>query len=219
MALPEAINLAVERLDGTLEAAAAGWIGIEHRRQGGPQDAGIGALVAQRGADAGSGNAVASRAGDAFDETVQPQPPQVVGHAARRPGLRRDAEQRRHLGGSWRLSNPLGNSRKASTAHSNACTRAQPKCSAAQRWPLSGATPRLLEIIEDCGSELAVIAETLDAQQASIGGVTQLFELIKVVQPSADIEVVAIVDGSLGAQRAPFLVVLLDARVLIVDVQ
>ena len=82
------------------------------------------------------------------------------------------------------------------------------------------ATPRgLLEIIEDRGSDLAVMAETLDAQQASIGGETHLIELIKVVQPSADVEVVAVVDGGLGAQRAAFLVVLLDARVLIVDVQ
>ena len=63
------------------------------------------------------------------------------------------------------------------------------------------------------------MAETLDAQQASIGGVTQLFELIKVVQQSADVEVVAVVDGGLGAQRAAFLVILLDARVLVVDVQ
>ena len=30
----------------------------------------IGAIVAQRGADAGSGDPVAPRAGDAFDETV-----------------------------------------------------------------------------------------------------------------------------------------------------
>ena len=41
MPLPEAIYLAIERLDGALEAAAAGWIGIEHRGQGGPQDAGL----------------------------------------------------------------------------------------------------------------------------------------------------------------------------------
>ena len=63
------------------------------------------------------------------------------------------------------------------------------------------------------------MADTLDAQQASIGGETQLFELIKVVQPSADSEVVAVVDDRLGAQRALLLVILLDARVLVVDMQ
>ena len=70
----EAIDLTIELLDGALEAAAAGWIGIEHRGQGGPQDAGIGALITQRGTDASVGNAVAPRARDALDETVQPQP-------------------------------------------------------------------------------------------------------------------------------------------------
>ena len=49
MALPEPINLAVGRLDGTLEAAGAGWIGIEHGQQRRAQHARIGALVAQRG--------------------------------------------------------------------------------------------------------------------------------------------------------------------------
>ena len=37
--------------------------------------------------------------------------------------------------------------------------------------------------------------------------------------PSADIEVVGVVDHRLGAQGATLLVVLLDARVLVVDVQ
>ena len=63
------------------------------------------------------------------------------------------------------------------------------------------------------------MAETLDAQQASIGGETQLFGLIKVAQPSTDIEIVVVVDDRLSAQRTSFLVVLLDAGVLVVDVQ
>ena len=63
------------------------------------------------------------------------------------------------------------------------------------------------------------MAEPLDAQQASVGGEADLFQVIEVAQPSADGGVVGVVDDGLGAQCAPFLVVLLDARAFVVHVQ
>ncbi len=53
------------------------------------------------------------------------------------------------------------------------------------------------------------MADTLYTQQASIGGEAELAELFKVVQPSADIEVVSVVDDRLGA-KCPTLMVVLD---------
>ncbi len=57
-----------------------------------------------------------------------------------------------------------------------------------------------MQVIEDFGSERTVVAETLDAQQVSVGCEADLVEIIEVFQQSA--EVVAVVDDGPGAQRA-----------------
>ena len=46
-----------------------------------------------------------------------------------------------------------------------------------------------------------------------------LLEILEVAQPTPDSEVVAVVDRGLGAQRAPCLELLLDAGLLVVEVQ
>ena len=90
---------------------------------------------------------------------------------------------------------------------------------AQRRGALTVDVRRTVEIVEHVGSDGAVVAEGFDAQQASVGGKADLFQIIKVLQPAADREVVRVVDHRLGAQRAPLLVVLLDARVLVVHMQ
>ena len=70
MALPEPIDLAVERVDGAFQARVTGWVGIEHGRQRGTEHARIGALITERRTDAGGGDAVAAAARDAFDQPV-----------------------------------------------------------------------------------------------------------------------------------------------------
>jgi hypothetical protein len=55
-----------------------------------------------------------------------------------------------------------------------------------------------------------IVAESLDAQQASVGREADLPQGGQVGQPFADDEVVRVVDGGLGPERFPFLVVLLD---------
>ena len=70
-------------------------------------------------------------------------------------------------------------------------------------------------VVEHVGSDHGVVAEALDAEQASVGSEADLLQIFEVPQPAADIGVVRVVDDRLGAQRAPLLVVLLDARVLV----
>src|SRR6202008_3335377 len=65
----------------------------------------------------------------------------------------------------------------------------------------------------------AVVAQPLDLDQALIGRKSDRAQLCKIVQAFADAEVVSVVDGRLGPQGPVFLVVLLDARVLVIDVQ
>ncbi len=63
------------------------------------------------------------------------------------------------------------------------------------------------------------MAQTLHVEQPSIGRKADLAQLRQVVQTLADAEVIGVVDRRLGAQCPIFLVVLLDARVLVIDVQ
>ena len=75
------------------------------------------------------------------------------------------------------------------------------------------------DLIESIFADRAVVAETLDVEQTSVGLEADLPQGGQVLQPLADAEVARVVDGGLGAKRAAFLVVLLDAGVLVVDVQ
>src|SRR5246127_416240 len=65
-------------------------------------------------------------------------------------------------------------------------------------------------------AEDAVVAQPLDLDQPLIGRKSDCAQLCKIVQAFADAEVVS-VDGRLCPQGATFLVVLLDARVLVID--
>src|SRR5579863_3416686 len=68
-------------------------------------------------------------------------------------------------------------------------------------------------------AEDAVMAQALDFEHSPIGRKPDLPQLGQIVQALANPEVVGVVDGCLGAQGPVFLVVLLDARVLVIDVQ
>jgi len=63
------------------------------------------------------------------------------------------------------------------------------------------------------------MAESLDAQQAPVGGVADLPQCGQIGQSFPDPEIAGVVDGGFGTQGLPFLVVLLDRGVLVVDMQ
>ena len=63
------------------------------------------------------------------------------------------------------------------------------------------------------------MADSFDVQESSVGFKADPPQLGEVVRASADVEVARVVDRGFGAQRAPLLVVLLDAGALVVDVQ
>ena len=76
-----------------------------------------------------------------------------------------------------------------------------------------------MQALETVRSEHAVVAEALDAQEASVGLEADRFDLLEVAPQLADSEVAGVVDGGLGAQGAPELEVLLDAGLLVVEMQ
>src|SRR5260370_18507337 len=76
-----------------------------------------------------------------------------------------------------------------------------------------------LQVLEGRLADEAVVTDTLDVEQTSVGGKADLAQFGEVVDASADGEVAGVVDSGLGSKSLPLLVVLLDAVFLVVDVQ
>ena len=74
-------------------------------------------------------------------------------------------------------------------------------------------------LIESVFADGAIVRDGLDVEQTSVGLEADAAKRGQVAQVLADAEIAGVVDGGFGAQCPAFLVVLLDARALVVDVQ
>ena len=74
-------------------------------------------------------------------------------------------------------------------------------------------------LIESVFADGAVVRDGLDVEQTSVGLEADAAKRGQVAQVLADTEIARVVDGGLGTQCPAFLVVLLDARTLVVHVQ
>src|SRR5882672_6059244 len=77
----------------------------------------------------------------------------------------------------------------------------------------------VMDLLERVFADRAVMADSLDAEEASIGGEADFPQGGKILELSADGEVAGVVDGGLGPECAALLVILLDAAVLVVDME
>src|SRR2546422_3472194 len=73
--------------------------------------------------------------------------------------------------------------------------------------------------IEVVVADQAVVAQIFNAQEASVGGKADLPQGGEIAQSPTDLEVIRVVDGRFRAERLAFFVVLLDAGLLVVDVE
>ena len=73
--------------------------------------------------------------------------------------------------------------------------------------------------VEVVVADQAVVAQVFDAQEASVGGKADLPQRGEIAKSPTDLEVVGVVDGGFGPERLAFFVVLLDAGLLVVDVE
>ena len=76
-----------------------------------------------------------------------------------------------------------------------------------------------MELVETVLGEYAVVADTLDLEELVVDPIGGGAELVEVADGFSDVEVHRIVDRGFGSQSAAFLEVLLDVRVLVLDVQ
>src|SRR5215471_15626394 len=84
---------------------------------------------------------------------------------------------------------------------------------------LTAGCDRPVDGLQGIFAEDAVVAQPLDLDEPLIGRKPDRTQLRKIVQAFANPEVVSVVDGRLGPQGPVFFVVLLDARVLVIDIQ
>src|SRR6202171_3146859 len=78
---------------------------------------------------------------------------------------------------------------------------------------------RSLHNLEGGFADEAVVTDALDVEQTSVGRKADLAQFREIFDASANGEVAGVVDGGFGAKRLSLLVVLLDAGLLVVDVQ
>jgi hypothetical protein len=87
------------------------------------------------------------------------------------------------------------------------------------RGSLLGDDARPLNGVERVLAKGAIVADSLDVEETSVGFEADPPECGKVVQPFSDSEVTCVVDRGFRAKCAAFLVVLLDPRRLIVHME
>src|SRR5262249_43194554 len=77
----------------------------------------------------------------------------------------------------------------------------------------------LLHLLERRFTDEAIVADELDFEQTSVGCKADLAQFGKVFEAPANTKVTGIVDGRFGSQCLQQLVILLDTRLLVVDMQ
>src|SRR4029450_11324673 len=82
-----------------------------------------------------------------------------------------------------------------------------------------GDLARTLQVLEEILTQGAVVADLLDLKKPPVGREADAAQFGQVVQQSAEAEIMRVIDGRFGPQAMPLLVVLLDARTLVVHVQ
>jgi hypothetical protein len=172
----------------------------------------VGAGQEQCVVQAGVGDLVAVAGRDPGDQPVGAQPAQILAHPSGGQLVGVAAEQL----GNQRAQVAVGEPVRQQPEDQQ---RAEQGVRAGVGEPQSGdpmsvrGEDRVVDRGEDLGAAGGVVAESLDAEQAPVGGEADLAQRGQIGQPFADSEVGGVVDRGLGAQRPSFLVVLLDRGV------
>ena len=113
------------------------------------------------------------------------------------------------------MENPVGSTSKSSRAFQIACTVGEAESRGS--LPVHHAGP--IELLKGVFGKNAVMRDALRLKEATVGLKADLPKCGQVAQTLSDVEVACVVDSRLRAEGLTFLVVLLDSRALIVDVQ
>src|SRR6201988_2481114 len=211
------IDFLVEPVEGGSQRSSNG---SERWQRGGEawsQKAVVGSGKEERNAPAEIGDAISEAIGSALNQAVEAKPAQLVGHCAGGdrcgiPGCQ-GRKMLAQIGGPEALRE-LSEQDEGLEKRLNAWVG---KTQAGRA--LAAGCHRSVDGLQSIFAEDAIVAQPLDLDQPLIGRKSDRAQLCKIVQAFADAEVVSVVYGRLGPQGSVFLVVLLDARVLVIDIQ
>lgn len=181
------------------------------------QEAGIGASEEESHAPAEVGDLVTVGVRNALDQAMQAQAAQVVGQLSRGQLVWGKAQEGCEQSTQLRIGEPLGQKPKSNQGTEQSLDAWVGK--AQGRNPLPGYDLRVVDLLKSLFTQQAIVADLLDVQETSVGGEADEPQSGQIFQPFADAKVTRIVDRSFCAQCATLFVILLDARMFIVDMQ
>ncbi len=181
------------------------WRRSQKDRKARTEHAGVAASVEQGGLETERRHCVAVGFGDSLDEPAQTQAAQFVAHPTGTDLIELHPEVLRKQWPQLLISQSLREQTEHEQHRQQGLNPLFPVLQRADLLPIHGV--RSLELFESGASDLAVVGEGFDLQYLAIGSKANFPQTRKVDQPTAHVEVVGVVDGGLGAQGAPLLVV------------
>src|SRR3954462_9078205 len=183
----------------------------------GAQQSDIRAREEQRNAEAAGCELIPMAARNSFDDAVKAQAAEMVRHPASRVGDRIDTQHLRQQYTHF----CIGKSLKLETEDSQ---HGQKRLHALIAKAECGGTlaihfDRPYNLIKSILSDGTVVRDLLDVEQTSMGSKADLPQSGQVLPAFAEGEITRVVDGRFGAQCASLFVILLEARVLVIDRQ
>jgi hypothetical protein len=169
----------------------------------------------ESGAEAELSYSIAEAVGQTFDNAMQAQPPKRVCGGALADVLWKTSGERREMFAQVCAAEAIGKQSKKDDGMPEGLNARIGEAQSRGALPIE--CNRTVDGLESILSQHAIMAEALDLEQAAIGRKTDFTLFWQIAQTLANAEIVSVVDGGLGAQGAVFLVILLDARVLVID--
>lgn len=193
--------------------------------QAGTERSGIQTGEEERHAPTKVGDLIALRLRDAFDQAMQAQPSQVVRHLSLGEMIWGEAQERCEQRPQLMIGEPLRQKPKGDEGAEQGLDARVGETQGSHALTRNGL--RLIDLLKGLFSQKAIMAEGLDVQKTSVGLRSDCSLQSKadepqsgqVFQPFANVEVTGIVDGGFGAQSTTFLMVLLEARMFVIDMQ
>ena len=141
---------------------------VEGGRQDGAENARLRAVIHQTDAQPYRSEPIPLGARNALDESPQPEPTQVAGHPSGTVVVGREPAERSHGLAEVSVAEAAGQQVEAQQGDKQ---RLHPRVAEAQsRGALAVEGGRAVQPVEHGGAEGAVVAEALDAEQASVSG-------------------------------------------------
>jgi hypothetical protein len=153
----------------------------------------------------------------AFDQAVQPQPPQLIGHLPLGACLGLFPQQASQVLAQLAVAKTTGQQTKQQQQMQKHGHQRLPI--GQRRGPLLAHLARRRHRLKQAFAQRVVLTGPLDVQQTSVGSKAKLPHRGKIDQSAAEAKIPGIVDDGFRPQGPAFLEVLLDPALLVVDVQ